>query len=188
VRLLSATAKRRHLREERVVHDKLSPVHLLRAIRIICHALSFEVVKPTIDCFANSQNVQDIVTMYVTACDDFFSVHLDCARFWELNVAWAHPPHIPSTLEQTVRVFARRRIRGYICGPQWPIGLDINNADKNEWLYLARRSLGYKGEHNLGGRGKTNLYFPLYTGCNAPATEPCPFNTVVIYFDFRQCV
>lgn len=152
------------------VEQKLNPKHFYTAIRTISEAEQYPTVMPTIDCFASHMTVQTAVVIFIDKAQNFFSNRFDCVAFWQDNIAWAQPPH--SDLVATVDAFATRHICGYVCGP------------KGRWVNYAQK-LTRVTQYDVGGRGKTDVYFPTTYGCNAGDGSACPFDTVVVYMDFR---
>jgi hypothetical protein len=114
--------------------------------------------------------------MFITKQQDFFSPLWECQNFWRVSVAWAHPPRFRNVLEKTISAFARRRMRGFVCGPDW-----------SGWLTFARQQPGYRGEQNIGGRGSRVIYRNELSGYRSVPGSRCAFDTVIVYFDCRVC-
>lgn len=188
LRMPQSTRQIRRLEEkDDECHAMLDPTRMSNGIRTICSRLRISTLEPSIDCFATRLNAQTTTThMYITEDEDFFSRFFECRTFWKKNVAWAHPPHRCDVLIQTVRAFRRRRCHGFVCGPLWPTDEDWNNADDNAWIAYARSQSGYKTEYCIGGRGLRNFYFARRYGCQSGGPAKCQYNTVIVYFDFRE--
>lgn len=168
-------------------HAMLNPIRMSSGISTICSRLKIPKLEPSIDCFAIRLNAQSTTTqIYITEDEDFFSRNFECREFWKKNVAWAHPPHRCDVLIQTVRAFNRRRCHGFVCGPLWPTDGDWNRADDNAWIAYARAQSGYKTDYCIGGRGLRDFYFPRRYGCASGGPLICQYNTVIVYFDFRE--
>jgi hypothetical protein len=168
-------------------HAMLNPSRMSSGIRAICSRLKIERLEPTIDCLATRLNAQSTSTkMYITEDEDFFSGFFECREFWMMNVAWAHPPHRCDLLIRTIRAYKRRHCHGFVCGPAWPTDEDWNKADDNAWITFARAQSGYKTEYCIGGRGQRDVYFPRRYGCSAGGPTKCQYNTIIVYFDFRE--
>ena len=159
------------------VQYKLNPKYFHKAIRIICEAETIAPVMPTIDCFASSLTVQTGIVMFVDKAQDFFSKRFDCIAFWQDNIAWAQPPH--SDLVATIDAFARRGMCGYVCGRK---GRWVNHAQTTQ----GATGPGYRTQYNIGGRGRSDVYFVSTHGCEASDGIACAFDTVVVYVDFRM--
>ena len=111
------------IKQSQRINQKLNPVYYTHGITTIYAKLRISRMMPTIDCFACRRDAQEAANMYITKQQNFFSRAFDCSDFWSLNVAWAHPPH--DMLIQTINTFARRKMRGFLCGPRWSTDLDI---------------------------------------------------------------
>lgn len=195
--------RQRHIREPQTTNTsgptseaKLNPTLFRGAIYKISKILCAPRVLPTIDCFATRKNAQQTAgCMYITRMQDFFSSRFDCGVFWSLNVAWAHPPWQDGLLYQTIDVFAKRRMRGYVCGPKWAreqnAGMCLEASDarareQNAWLEHARIQSGYKAEVNLGGRGKSGVYLSMRYGYRSDGGQKSAVDVIVVYFDFKR--
>ena len=163
----------------------LNPTHYIAAIRAIYKSLGMKLILPSVDCFACRRSAQPAVLLFINREQDFFSRRFGCEKFWADQVAWANPPFEDAVLKRTIDVFAERRMCGFVCGPRWPTDNDINMADRNEWLLYARRKSGYKTLRNIGGRGSKEFYFPEEYGYSDGGGNVCPFDTVVVFVDFR---
>jgi hypothetical protein len=152
------------------IEQKLNPKYFYAAIRIISDEEQVTPVMPTIDCFASHLTVQSDIVLFIDKKQNFFSARFSCRRFWYDNIAWAQPPH--NSLMATVDAFARRCMCGYVCGP------------KGRWVQHAEK-LTRVTQYDIGGRGLTDVYFPTTHGCNGGDGSTCPFDTVIVYMDFR---
>tara|TARA_B100000470_G_C19793918_1_gene393423 strand:- start:900 stop:1397 length:498 start_codon:yes stop_codon:yes gene_type:complete len=160
----------------------LNPLLYRAAICKISERLQAPRNLPTIDCFAARKNTQATVgCMYIDSQRNFFTRKFDCNALWRYSVAWAHPPCEARILCRTIDAFARRHIRGYICGPQWP-----GHATENSWLLYAREQSGYKTEVDIGGRGERDVYLLESFGYRTGGGETCRVDFIVVYFDFRN--
>lgn len=171
--LCSAQSRRRLEMKWHNNTEMLNPAHMQAGILAICAALDIAACTPTIDCFASYDNAQPATSMYITRRQDFFSQRFECRSFWKVSVAWAHPPRFVEELKRTIRSFRHRRMRGFVCGPEW-----------NGWLVFARCQLGYRGEKNVAGRRSQSIYRSQEYGYRAKCGSSCDFDTVIVYFDF----
>ena len=142
------------------------------AISKICDKLGKEDMFgmiPTIDCYSSDT----ICDKKITKRDDFLSSKYDDPSKWTNEVAWCNPPRVPQTIIQTFNAFEERKMRGYVSVPYYPH--DHPKYRSQSWLFQAQNKK-CKSYVNIKGKDETDIYSSPF---------PCPFHTVVLYFDFQ---
>eukprot|EP01084_Bolivina_argentea_P291864 501679_1 len=158
---------------------KLNPKYLKHAIEIINKRLYMrQILLPNIDCFSSHQNCQSF-KWYITQNDDFFSNQYNCTLFWSYIIGWTNPSFDFNTFKRVIETYKRREIRGYLCGPLY---VDEKKEKMNKWYYNARKECVY--ETKLDTYGDSDAYFPPTKG-NKSGLGECPFDSVILYYDFR---
>ena len=127
---------------------------------------------PNIDCFATDTN-RHAFDYYITKQQDFFDKMYDCRKFWSYVVAWSNPPFEDEIVDRTIRTYRKRRMRGYICLPDWKW---------KEWYKLAKRYC--RSFELIKGKGLSQVYFPKSTR-NKRGRKKGQWDSIVFYFDFQ---
>ena len=157
---------------------KFNPQIRRESIFEMCQEMKIEPVTPAIDTFASNQNVHDDALLYLTDDSDFFSDRWNCHEFWALVTAWSNPPFNWMLLE-TVRKYKLRKMCGFICGPNW---LEREYGYRNEWWVTGEEMDGHVLTYEIESMNMPDIFFPP----GKTHSESCPFNTLILYFDFRD--
>lgn len=155
----------------------LNPVKRTEAIFKICEDLDIDPTKPAVDCFASDENRHDGL-LYLTERNNFFDEKWDCPLFWALLIAWSNPP-FNSMIEKTIETYAKRKMRGFVCGPIW---LETEYQYRNRWSRRGKAMPGCKGSYEFESINEHDVFFRP----GAKQSESCPFNTLILYLDFRS--
>ena len=125
---------------------------------------------PTIDCYSSDA----FCARNITKKDNFFSSKHDDPSKWEDEVAWCNPPHIKKIMVDTINAFERRKMRGFVSVPYYSSEHALYKSQN--WLFQTLR-FKCKSYINIKGKGGSQIYLRRYA---------CPFDTIVLYFDFQQ--
>eukprot|EP01084_Bolivina_argentea_P291863 501677_1 len=164
---------------------KLKPELLKYAVETISNNLNMQgILWPHIDCFASQQNYQwfkgSSFKWFITKEDDFFSEQYDCPSFWAEINAWNNASFKEKTLMRVLEKYKARGIRGYLCGPFY---VEQGQKNWNKWYYNAKKECVC--EHYIETYDDPDAYYPSRTGSEY-AVGPCPFDTVILFFDYRS--
>lgn len=128
---------------------KLKPDHLKSAVREISDYLGHDTLLkllPTIDCFPgldNNENItyQTICDQYISEKNGFFSSKYDLSAFWMHHVAWCNPANEKKIIVDTMNLFRKRRMKGYVCVPIWKHEKQKSymHQEKYRWIAVAKR-------------------------------------------------
>lgn len=124
---------------------------------------------PTIDCYSS-----DTFCKKRLMKGSFVSSKYDDPSKWADEVAWCNPPYEKNQVMQAIKLFEKRRMRGYVSVPYYPH--PHPKYSTQDWLFRTQ-TRKCKASINIKGKGAKSIY---------KSNRPCPFDTIILYFDFRK--
>ena len=120
--------------------------------------------------FATDQNRHPF-DFYITKKKIFLMKHMNVGYFGRI-VAWSNPPFEDEIINNTIRAYKRRGIRGYLCVPDWEYKDWHRRASK---LCIKQRS--------IKGKNSRKIYFAK-SRRNRSGIDKCPFDSRLFHFNF----
>ena len=128
---------------------------------------------PTIDIFAADDNHQRICKKYITKEMNFFDAKYDDIN-WRNECVWAFPELSTLFIDQTLKKFKLRHIKGFLCIPYLP--------NTYNWYWRIKTLKECKQFVEMKGRDKSKDKYIA----NKTEIDRCSFDIIVYYMNYQK--